>query len=442
LVDVISFFNGAYPYRKGSEGNVESQLQLISRIRAEHPFNNFTDVDKNGHEDLCYALSSSATIETLRIALYSERRERVPHRIELLISKSPGEGFQSAAVFVVPSKYYEELPKDVWPKEVSYDFFIKADQKISGNYLCVRLSGSKWGSFRLSRLNVHGRFEQPAKMREDFSGIYFIPGMRGKGTPADEAMKSQSKTGFNSYVILSQEGAQVNGCYVHGGTLTLGRLAKVEKVLGTFTGGVEGNLFRFTRIHAEDGSQSQGVISLSPPVEAGMNIPTIYEGAYMLVLSGEEKAKAPVEFHLVRRSSAPMACVDSGQKEKSASETLAENLEKTGRVQLYGVNFDFDADTLRPESGAVLDEVVKLAQANPSWKFEIGGHTDSLGAADYNQKLSERRAASVVRYLTGKGVAADRLQARGYGVTRPLVPEGDGNEAARAQNRRVELVKQ
>ncbi|MDR2507057.1 MAG: OmpA family protein, partial [Candidatus Accumulibacter sp.] len=108
--------------------------------------------------------------------------------------------------------------------------------------------------------------------------------------------------------------------------------------------------------------------------------------------------------------------------------------------QLYGINFDFDADTLRPESGAVLDAVVKLARANPGWKFEVAGHTDSLGAADYNQKLSERRAASVVRYLTGKGVEATRLQARGYGATRPLVPE-NGDEAARFQNRRVELVK-
>jgi outer membrane protein OmpA-like peptidoglycan-associated protein len=120
---------------------------------------------------------------------------------------------------------------------------------------------------------------------------------------------------------------------------------------------------------------------------------------------------------------------------------MAENLEKTGKVQLYGVNFDFDSDTLRPESGAVLDEVVKLAQANPTWKFEIGGHTDSLGSAEYNRKLSERRAAAVVRYLTGQGIDAARLQAKGYGATRPLVPEGDGNEAARAQNRRVELVK-
>jgi hypothetical protein len=64
------------------------------------------------------------------------------------------------------------------------------------------------------------------------------------------------------------------------------------------------------------------------------------------------------------------------------------------------------------------------------------------GSADYNLKLSDRRAASVVRYLTGKGIDAARLSSRGYGATRPLVSETDGNDTARAQNRRVELVKQ
>ncbi|MDR2689574.1 MAG: OmpA family protein, partial [Azoarcus sp.] len=136
------------------------------------------------------------------------------------------------------------------------------------------------------------------------------------------------------------------------------------------------------------------------------------------------------------------ACAVTGQKEKAPDEVMAENLEKTGKLQLYGVNFDFDSDVLRPESSTVLDEVVKLANANPSWKFEIGGHTDSIGSADYNLKLSDRRAASVVRYLTGKGIDAARLSSKGYGATRPLVPETDGSDTARAQNRRVELVKQ
>lgn len=130
------------------------------------------------------------------------------------------------------------------------------------------------------------------------------------------------------------------------------------------------------------------------------------------------------------------------EKEKTAAETMQETLDKTGKVQLYGVNFDFDSDVLRPESGAVLNDVVKIAKANPNLKFEIAGHTDGRGTDAYNQSLSERRAASVVRYLTQAGIAAARLTAKGYGKTRPLIPETGDSEAARAQNRRVELVKQ
>jgi outer membrane protein OmpA-like peptidoglycan-associated protein len=118
---------------------------------------------------------------------------------------------------------------------------------------------------------------------------------------------------------------------------------------------------------------------------------------------------------------------------------MAEAIAKTGKAQLYGVNFN--SDVLRPESGAVLDEVVKLAQANPDWHLEIGGHTDIRGEDAYNQKLSERRAASVMRYLIRAGVAASRLAAKGYGASRPLIPVTGDNRAASAQNRRVELVK-
>jgi outer membrane protein OmpA-like peptidoglycan-associated protein len=203
---------------------------------------------------------------------------------------------------------------------------------------------------------------------------------------------------------------------------------------------VENNVFRFTRTYAKDGGQRQGAMALLP-VAQGINRHN--RTSYLLVERGDGQAgDGAFRVYITRFSGTPPACAVAGQKEKAANEVMAENLEKTGTVQLYGVNFDFDADTLRPESSAVLDAVVKLAQANPGWKFEIGGHTDSVGAADYNLKLSQRRAVSVVRYLAGKGVDAARLQARGYGASRPLVPETAGDDAARAQNRRVELVKQ
>ncbi|MCB1832791.1 MAG: OmpA family protein, partial [Geminicoccaceae bacterium] len=68
---------------------------------------------------------------------------------------------------------------------------------------------------------------------------------------------------------------------------------------------------------------------------------------------------------------------------------------------------------------------------------EVQGHTDSTGATDYNQGLSERRAQSVLDYLTGKGVEAERLTAVGFGENRPIA--SNDTEEGRAQNRRVEI---
>jgi outer membrane protein OmpA-like peptidoglycan-associated protein len=73
----------------------------------------------------------------------------------------------------------------------------------------------------------------------------------------------------------------------------------------------------------------------------------------------------------------------------------------------------------------------------PTLKIEISGHTDNKGGADYNKKLSERRAKAVIDYLLAKGISADRLRYAGYGMDRPLVSNDD--EAGRQLNRRTEF---
>ena len=73
-------------------------------------------------------------------------------------------------------------------------------------------------------------------------------------------------------------------------------------------------------------------------------------------------------------------------------------------------------------------------------KLEIQGHTDNVGGDEYNQKLSESRATSVVTWLTNKGIAQGRLTAQGYGMKQPIAD--NGSDEGRAQNRRVELKKQ
>lgn len=102
------------------------------------------------------------------------------------------------------------------------------------------------------------------------------------------------------------------------------------------------------------------------------------------------------------------------------------------------VLFDFDKSVIKPQAYPILEEVVAVLKRNPSVKVEIQGHTDSVGTAQYNRGLSERRANAVMKYLVKKGIASNRLTALGYGLTRPiasnLTPEGQ------ARNRRVELT--
>ena len=74
------------------------------------------------------------------------------------------------------------------------------------------------------------------------------------------------------------------------------------------------------------------------------------------------------------------------------------------------VYFDFDRSTLRPDALRLLDDAVAKLQANPGKNLIIEGHTCNIGTAEYNLALGERRAKSVVDYLTSRGVAADRLE--------------------------------
>jgi outer membrane protein OmpA-like peptidoglycan-associated protein len=106
---------------------------------------------------------------------------------------------------------------------------------------------------------------------------------------------------------------------------------------------------------------------------------------------------------------------------------------------LQGVNFAFDEAILTPESNDVLNRVAELLN-EPRWRvarFEIAGHTSSIGTNEYNMGLSQRRAEAVRAYLFSRGVADNRMVPRGYGRTQPLLPEEREGDAW--QNRRVEL---
>jgi outer membrane protein OmpA-like peptidoglycan-associated protein len=113
-------------------------------------------------------------------------------------------------------------------------------------------------------------------------------------------------------------------------------------------------------------------------------------------------------------------------------------------IKIQGLFYDFDKATLRPESGPSLDTLLGFLHENPTIKIQINSHTDNKGSDDYNMRLSQERAQSVVDFLTGHGIASERLAAKGYGETDPLVPNsnpnGTDNPENRQLNRRTEFV--
>lgn len=115
-------------------------------------------------------------------------------------------------------------------------------------------------------------------------------------------------------------------------------------------------------------------------------------------------------------------------------------LDKQCRLPLYGVNFDFDKATLRPDATPLLEKARDALKARAGMAVAVQGHTDNVGTDDHNQKLSAARAETVRQWLAANGIAANRLTSRGFGKTAPVAD--NGSDAGRARNRRVELVRE
>jgi outer membrane protein OmpA-like peptidoglycan-associated protein/Tol biopolymer transport system component len=106
-------------------------------------------------------------------------------------------------------------------------------------------------------------------------------------------------------------------------------------------------------------------------------------------------------------------------------------------IRLANIYFDFNKSTLRPESFNELKKLVQFLSDNPSMKVEISGHTDNIGSAEYNKKLSTNRAKVVVDYLVSKGISSARLSYQGYGFDKPVAT--NDTDEGRQLNRRTEF---
>jgi outer membrane protein OmpA-like peptidoglycan-associated protein len=107
------------------------------------------------------------------------------------------------------------------------------------------------------------------------------------------------------------------------------------------------------------------------------------------------------------------------------------------KIMINAIQFEFNKADLRPQSFHILDRLIHILEKFPNYKIKVVGHTDWIGSDEYNQKLSEKRAYSVYKYLVEHDVDREMLSTEGKGETRPI--DDNNTESGRARNRRVEF---
>jgi outer membrane protein OmpA-like peptidoglycan-associated protein len=213
---------------------------------------------------------------------------------------------------------------------------------------------------------------------------------------------------------LTQTGQRITGCYgtdpKSGGSLVEGTL--------------EGTIFFGLWRELQEGSTataSEGTIAFALTQEGDLS------GVW-----GSGPTDRTARWDGKKLAKATITC------EKPEAGLKAE-LQEKGRVVLHGILFDTGKDTLRSESIPVLEALAGALKESPEVVYRIEGHTDDRGGQAPNQTLSEKRAASVKKWLVGKGIPDKQLQTKGFGMSRPALP--NDSEAGRAANRRVEVVR-
>lgn len=166
------------------------------------------------------------------------------------------------------------------------------------------------------------------------------------------------------------------------------------------------------------------------------------QGAHVSVLAYALKGSSSCEA-LAERTVVVVDLVETKAREQKMvtvdAAEMARTIAASGRIALYGILFDFNKATLKPESTPVLVEIAALLKSDPKLKLLVVGHTDNAGSFEYNRDLSQHRAESVVAALVrDRGIDKARLRPLGVSFAAPVA--SNASEEGRAQNRRVELV--
>jgi outer membrane protein OmpA-like peptidoglycan-associated protein len=172
----------------------------------------------------------------------------------------------------------------------------------------------------------------------------------------------------------------------------------------------------------------------------GPSLRDTYNRTTLLLRKGGSETWVEV---MTRAATYYVTIVERGEMQQDVvanADALKSGLAAQGHVEVPGIVFDFNKSDVKPESKPALDEVVKLLRASPTLRVWVVGHTDAVGTADFNVRLSDARAAAVVKSLVDAGIDAKRLTPHGNGPYAPVAT--NATDGGRAKNRRVELVAQ
>jgi len=262
-------------------------------------------------------------------------------------------------------------------------------------------------SGRWVRLTIHNNYGSP-----EYTELFSFKGYGEK--PALKENNNISGTYSSDFASfhVRQLGTALDGCY--------------EYNEGLLTGAIEGRVMKITWQEGENAGPAVMVFS-----EDGKS----FHGFWWQ--KGEELKEPSGTWDGSKISAQVGGCPHwSG----SVGGELKKQLDATGRARIYGIRFAFNSATIDSASLPILSEVVQLLNNDSTLKLAIEGHTDSIGSAKANETLSQQRAQSVKQYLVNQGIADSRLTTAGFGASVPVTD--NGTELGRAQNRRVELVRQ
>jgi OmpA-OmpF porin, OOP family len=385
--NLLAFGAGAMLVSSTSESKAagEGARYLID----EAPFVWITAEGQIENQSVVLDLPARTTLKTISFdtsqPTYYDHRAAKDVTVEIS-DVSAGEGFQT----ILSATLKEDTDKQNFPVE----------REIAGRFV------------RFTAKNNHGSLK-----------AILVKEIRGYGDQESrQVIPNVSGTyQFGDYgeLHLKQEGASIIGCYTYNQGIVEGN---IDGRTMTLTTTESGNAKGFAAVNFTDGGQK----FVSTLWSAGGT------KEYDILRTGEKRSdKVGNCNHLPTLD---------GANADAMKDQLEKNLKAKGRTVVYGINFDFNSDKIREESKPILDKVAAILKASSDWRVLIQGHTDNIGGESFNRTLSEKRAAAVRNYLTNTRIDAARLSSAGLGFSQPVAT--NDTEAGRAQNRRVELIKQ